>query len=100
MKPYRAAALTLVGIYLILPFPDGPHYGNWNVVGRYATVQSCAEATYHLKAEGFASSAVWTVPKPSLESWQKQHAMCVELRDSPEPKEIAPPWGYGVIRPK
>jgi hypothetical protein len=93
MKPRHAAALALVGIYLIVPYPEGPHYGNWNVVGRFATVESCVGAEMDLTAEGFRSSAMWIDRKVSMEAWQKQAAMCVELSDSrPAPKEIPPPW--------
>ena len=99
MKSRHAAALALVGIYLIVPYPKGPHYGNWNVVVRFATVESCVGAEMDLNAEGFRSSAMWIDPKGSLEAWQEQAAMCVELPDSPAPKEIPPPWGYGIIRP-
>src|SRR6266436_5821847 len=71
-KLRHAAALALVGIYLIVPYHQGPHYGNWNVVGRYATVESCVVAVADLQAEGFASSAVWMCPRVSMEPWQKQ----------------------------
>ena len=99
MKSRHAAALALVGIYLIVPNPKGRHYGNWNVVDKFATVESCLSAEMDLTAEGFRLSAMWIDPKASLEAWQEQAAMCVELPDSPTPKEIPPPWGYGIIRP-
>jgi hypothetical protein len=99
MRFRHAAALAVIGIYLIVPYPEGSHYGNWNVVSRFVTVESCVGTAADLQAEGFASSAVWIDPKVSLEAWQKQAAMCVELHDSPRPKEIPPPWGDGIIRP-
>jgi hypothetical protein len=99
MNLRHAAALALVGFYLIVPYSQGPHYGNWNVVGKFASVESCEAAASNLQTDGFEWSAVWIDPKPSLGTWQKQAAMCVELHGS-VPKEVPDPWSTGIIRPK
>jgi hypothetical protein len=79
MKFHHAAALSLVGWYLMVPTPytgEGPHAEKWTVLATFADYQSCIIAVAHLQEEGRESSAVFIVPKPSLTAWQKENADC------------------------
>ena len=79
MKLGQSASLALVGWYLMVPTPyagEGPHSEKWTVLATFADYRSCITAVAHLQAEGWGSSAVLIVPKPSLAAWQKQNAYC------------------------
>jgi hypothetical protein len=91
MKPRHAAALALVGWYLIVPYEGGkyPHFGNWAVVATFASRQSCEKVAADLRADAYGSSAVDQSElsdakdpygeKRSLKIGQNQNATCNEF---------------------
>jgi hypothetical protein len=91
MKPRHAAALALVGWYLMVPAlrPLETHSEKWTVIATFADYRSCESAVAELQIEGWKSSAVLTVPAPSLLAWQKQNADCDQFN----------PPRLGLVRP-
>jgi len=77
MKIRHAAALALVGWYLMVPYEDqSSHSEKWTVLATFADYRSCVSAVAELQAEGRESSAVFIIPKPLLAAWQKESVDC------------------------
>ncbi len=88
MKLRHAAALALVGWYLMVPYQGkGPHFGNWAVVATFETRGACETASANLRADAYGSSAVDhpDSERPygkdrAIEIWQKENATCQQFK--------------------
>jgi hypothetical protein len=98
MKPRHAAALVLVGWYLMMPPPYGPKtnpgaapLGQWTVFGRYDSARECSdERTKMIRVQSMALlsdlvEGVSDANRPSL-SLDFKHAQCI-ASDDPSLKE-------------
>jgi hypothetical protein len=98
MKPRHAAALVLVGWYLMMPPPYGPKtnpgaapLGQWTVFGRYDSARECSdERTKMIRVQSMAllSDLVEGVSDANLPSLSLdfKHAQCI-ASDDPRLKE-------------
>ena len=89
----HAAALALVGWYLMVPY-DGtsPNFGGWTIRATFEKRTDCESAAAKLRADGYGSSAVDRIgPSDSKDEdrasqiWQEENAKCLASHD-PHPK--------------
>ena len=89
----HAAALALVGWYLMVPYEGtGPNFGGWTIRATFEKRTDCESAAAKLRADGYGSSAVDRVgPSDSKDEdrasqiWQEENAKCLAY-DDPHPK--------------
>jgi hypothetical protein len=94
MKSRHAAALALVGWYLIIP-PIGRNgmiaheaMEHWLIAGQFWTKGGCEQAAREMRADGFDSSliarGVTVGSKYVNDEWaQKEQAVCVSFAPKP-----------------
>ncbi len=82
MKPRHAAALALVGWYLIVPSKEEkPPY--WNAIGEsFESEKNCEKAAARIQQEAYGRSAIDTDPNQDVfKLWQLQN---IECSDDPQ----------------
>jgi hypothetical protein len=85
----HAAALALVGWYLMVPFAGkGPYFGGWTIRATFENQGECEAAAAKLRADGYGSSAVdqYDPRDPNgtdkaSQTWQKVNATCNPFTD-------------------
>jgi hypothetical protein len=85
MKPRHAAALALIGWYLmVLSHPEKPYWEGWTAVAPFESESVCQHVVAALQSEGFHSSAIYRVQPfadgshKAFAAWQLENAMCMK----------------------
>lgn len=86
VKPRHAAALALVGWYLMLPPPEAIQgridfnvYSRWSVIDKYDRIQDCEARRLQIKSS--ATSALAASGKGDLEHCSECYAECIASDD-------------------